>query len=220
MVVEDIRNVKSTEGMIEFEAQYHAPHCVVLDSEYCSMGRMIGNMACALSGYTYYDAVFLLDLVPESGVTRDDLAALNAKLRQRRMTKEELLNDEDFIKVDQAMDQAIDIALSKGPCLIHDRITKEAVIDKGYTCISVLTYGQDWKAKIPRAKVSALYQDLEDDSEVIAKIKEEDMIRINTHTAHADTKWGDKGTYDLLINIDTFCRDYSAQLLASTMKLI
>ena len=219
-MAEDIRKMMDTTGVKEFEAQYEAPYCVVLDSEYCSMGRMIGTKACEISGYAYYDAVILLDLVPELGVTKADLDENETKLRSRKMSKDELMADETFVKIDQAMAKAIDIALSKGPCLIHDRITKEEIIAKGYSCTSALTYGLDMDAKIVRAKLSPFYAAIEDKNEVIAKIKEEDMIRINTHTAHADTIWGDKDTYDLLINIDAFCRDYSAKLLASTMKLL
>lgn len=219
-MAEDIRQMMSTEGVKEFEAQYELPHCVVLDSEYCSMGRMIGNRACQISGYTYYDAVLLLDLVPEEGVTKADLDECEKRLREREMTREELQSDVLFMKLEKAFDKAIDLALAKGPCLIHDRITKEEVIKKGYTCVSALTYGFDMDAKIVRAKLSPFYQAIESREEVIRNIQAEDMIRINTHRAHADTNWGDKNVYDLMINVDMFIRDYSAALLACTMKKI
>ena len=56
-MAEDVRTAKSTAGVKEFEAVYDRPHCIVLDSAYCSMGRMIGFKACQIAGYEYYDAV-------------------------------------------------------------------------------------------------------------------------------------------------------------------
>ena len=217
-MAEDVRKAIDTSGMKEFERQYSAPHCVVLDSEYCSMGRMIAVRACKISGYRYWDAVQLLELVPECGVTTDDVDGFEKRLRVGIIPKEELENDKEYVRISAAFDKAIDIALSKGPCLIHDRATKEMVLAKGYTCLSALTYASDIPAKIVRARISPLYADITDDETVIQKIKEEDLIRFNYHAAHSDTVWGEKGTYDLMINTDMFIRDYSAVLLAAAMK--
>ena len=92
-MAEDVRSAKSTAGVKEFEAVYDRPHCIVLDSAYCSMGRMIGFKACQIGGYEYYDAVILLELVPECGVTSDDVAAFEKKLRTGDYTGEQLKND-------------------------------------------------------------------------------------------------------------------------------
>ncbi len=217
-MAEDIRNMFDTKGAKEFEAQYAKPDCIVLDSEYCSMGRMIANRACKQGGYTYWDAVLLLELVPDCGVTIEDVERFETKLRSETITKEEIVNDAEYQRITKAFDKAIDIALAKGPCLIHDRATKEMIMERGYTCVSVLMYAQDIPAKIVRAKLSPLYNHLTDDAEVAAKIHEEDLIRYNYHKAHSDTEWGKKETYDLLINSDMFVRDYSAVILACAMK--
>ncbi len=217
-MAEDIRKMFDTKGTKEFEAQYTLPDCIVLDSEYCSMGRMIADRACRKSGYAYWDAVMLLELVPESGVTIEDVEKFEQKLRRDNVTKEEIIADEEYKKITAAFDQAIDIALSRGKCLIHDRATKEMIIAKGYTCVSAMTYALDIPAKIVRAKLSPLYSYLTDDEEVKQKIHEEDMIRYNYHKAHSDTEWGKKETYDLMINTDMFIRDYSAVILACAMK--
>jgi hypothetical protein len=217
-MAEDVRNVGSTKGIKEFEGVYESPHCVVLDSAYCSMGRMIGYKACELSGFAYYDAAVLLELVPEYGLTKDDVDVYEQKLRRDDITAQELKNDPEFAKLTEIFDKAVDIALSKGPCLIHDRIAKEEVIAKGYTCVSAMTYATDLKAKIVKARVSVLYKDTEKDEDVIRGIHEEDNIRINWHKAHSDTQWGDLKTYDIALNTDVFGRDYSAQLLAKIMK--
>ncbi len=217
-MAEDVRKAFDTKGAKEFEAQYSRPHCIVLDSEYCSMGRMIAVRACQAGGYAYWDAVLLLELVPECGVSQEDVEAFETKLRSDAITKEEIVSDPEYARISAAFDKAINIALAKGPCLIHDRATREMLLEKGYTCVSALTYALDIPAKIVRAKISPLYHDLTDDEEVKAKIHEEDMIRYNYHKAHSDTEWGKKETYDLLINTDMFVRDYSAVILASAMK--
>ena len=130
----------------------------------------------------------------------------------------ELKNDPEYARLAAAFDKAADIALAKGPCLIHDRLSKEEILKKGYSCTSVFTFASDLKDKIVRARISPLYCDVESDEEVIRGIHEEDSIRINWHRAHSDTEWGQADAYDLCINTDAFGRDYSAELIAKAMK--
>ena len=217
-MAEDIRAMKSTAGIKEFEKQFVPPHCVVLDSEYCSMGRMIAYKACQYSGYAYYDAVILLELVPEYGVKIEEVAAFEQKLRKADADPEQIRSNPEFLRISAAFDKAIDIALERGPCLIHDRAVKEMVEEKGYTCISALTYAHDMQSKIVRAKMSPHYADYTDPDLITEKIREEDHIRINYHAAQSSTVWGNKDTYDILINTDAFGLEYSAVLLACAMK--
>ena len=217
-MAEDIRNMESTAGVKEFEKVFEKPHCVVLDSAYCSMGRMIGYKACEKTGYAYYDAVILLEQVPECGVTKEEVDEFEKKLRERDYTGEELKANPEYARLMAAFDKAVDIALAKGPCLIHDRVSKEDIEKRGYSCISAITYANDLDAKIVRAKLSPVYAGLDNDEDVIKGIKEEDMIRINWHRAHSDTEWGVLSTYDVCINSDAFGRDYSAEMLAKAMK--
>ena len=46
-----------------FQKRFDRPDCIVLDSEYCSMGRMIAVEACERSGYAYYHAEKLMSLL-------------------------------------------------------------------------------------------------------------------------------------------------------------
>jgi len=212
-MVEDIRNVQNIESIKEFQAIYTKPHCIVLDSEYCSMGRMIGLLACKESNYTYYDSLTLLELI-DNEITYEEVKKYEDTLRKHELSKDEMINNPDYQRISTLYSKAIDIALKNGPCLIHDRASKQIVIDKGYSCISVLTYALDLKSKIVRAKISPLYKDIDDDLEIIKNIKEEDMIRRNYHKAQNDTVWADKEAYDMCINTDAFGREYSAKLLA------
>lgn len=217
-MAEDIRAMKDVSNLKEFHAEYELPDCVVLDSAYCSMGRMIGYKACQISGYTYYDAVLLLELVPQYGVTKDDVDRYEQKLRHHSLTVEELQADEEYVRLSKIFDEAVDIALSRGRCLIHDRISKEEVIAKGYSCVSAMTYATDMKAKIVRARTSPLYENVSDDRAVIAGIGEEDMIRKNWKRGHSKNEWGCLETYDMALNTDMFGHDYTAELLARLMK--
>ena len=51
------------EKKVTFQKQFKRPDCIILDSEYCSMGRMIAVKACETGGYAYYDAEKLMGLL-------------------------------------------------------------------------------------------------------------------------------------------------------------
>ena len=217
-MAEDIRTMKDTGNVKEFQVKYDLPDCVVLDSGYCSMGRMIAYEACKRSGYTYYDAVTLLELVPQYGLSKDQVDVYERKLRRRAYSAEELQEDEEFMRISKIFDEAADIALGKGKCLIHDRISKDQVIAKGYTCVSAMTYASDLDAKLVKARASSVYENIIDDSIIEEAIEEEDRIRKNWKRAHSKDEWGCLESYDLVLNTDTFGREYAIELLTSIMK--
>ena len=45
-MAEDIRMMKDLQHVEAFEKEYQRPDCIVLDSSYSSMGRMIAMKAC------------------------------------------------------------------------------------------------------------------------------------------------------------------------------
>ncbi len=215
-MAEDIRNMVSTKGVEAFEKVYVPPYCVLLDSTYCSMGRMIGNSACKIAGYNYYDAVILLDEIPEEKLTIKELEPFEDFLRKER-SKEEILCEPRYARISACFDKAIDRALAKGPCLIHDRATQNMISECGFSSIRVLTYATNEDDKVERARLSPLYKDLKDRKEILLKIAEEDSIRRNYHLAHSDTQWGVKETYDLCINTDELGKDFAGKLLSKLM---
>jgi hypothetical protein len=218
MMAEDMRNVASTAGISEFERSYEVPDCVVLDSAYCSMGRMIAVRACKAAGWTYHDTVTLLDLVPECGVTADDVDAFEAKSAAPDADLDELRQSEEYQHIIAAYRLAAERALAQGPCLIHDRVDKEFVESLGKTCASAMTYAADRPAMRVRAKVSPLYKNLTTDAELDAAIAYEDAHRRAWHALGSDTtRWGEPATYDLMINTDLIGRDFAAYLLAQLM---
>ena len=217
-MAEDIRTMADTTGVAAFHHQFEKPYCVLLDSEYCSMGRMIGAKACEKAGYTYYDAVILLDLLNDKEVNVEFMAKVENQLRNRHLSKEEILAVDGYQKLNDAFDKAIDMALAKGPCLIHDRAIKEDIEKRGYSVFTVLNYATDNKTKIERAKLSPANSDCHSDEEFLARIQEEDNIRYNTHHAKSDTTWGDKATYDLCLNAETLGKDYAIEVLANILN--
>lgn len=217
-MAEDMRNVANTTGMSEFERSYAVPDCVVLDSAYCSMGRMIAVRACKAAGWTYHDTVTLLDLVPECGVTADDVDAFETKSAAPDANLEELRGSSEYQRIIGAYRLAAERALAQGPCLIHDRVGKSFVEGLGKTCASAMTYASDRPAIRVRAKVSPLYAELTSDTELDAAIAYENAHRRSWHALADDgTVWGEPATYDLMINTDQIGRDFAAQLLAQLM---
>lgn len=217
-MAESMSSTLSTKGMSEFERGYVVPDCVVLDSAYCSMGRMIALRACKAAGWTYHDTVTLLDLVPECGVTADDVDAFEAKSAAPDANLNELRSSDEYQRILAAYRLAAERALAEGPCLIHDRVGKAFVQSLGKTCASAMTYASDRPAMRVRAKVSPLYADLTDDAELDAAIAYENAHRRSWHALADDgTTWGEPETYDLMINTDLIGRDFAAQILAQLM---
>lgn len=217
-MAESMSSTLSTKGMSEFERDYVVPDCVVLDSAYCSMGRMIALRACKAAGWTYHDTVTLLDLVPECGVTADDVDAFEAKSAAPDANLNELRSSDEYQRILAAYRLAAERALAEGPCLIHDRVGKAFVQSLGKTCASAMTYASDRPAMRVRAKVSPLYTDLTDDDELDAAIAYENAHRRSWHALADDgTTWGEPETYDLMINTDLIGRDFAAQILAQLM---
>ncbi|MBQ9005144.1 MAG: hypothetical protein IJ092_02100 [Atopobiaceae bacterium] len=217
-MAEDMRNIASTAGMDEFERGYEVPDCVVLDSAYCSMGRMIALRACKVAGWTYHDSTTLLELVPECGVTLEDVDAFERQFTGSEPDVAAVRRTEEYQRISTAYHLAAEKAIASGPCLIHDRVTKAFVEGLGYRCASAMTYAHDLPAMRVRAKVSPLYCDLSSDADLDAAIRREDSVRRAWHMLNSDTTlWGEPGTYDLMICTDLIGRDFAAQLLAQLM---
>ncbi|MBP3892463.1 MAG: hypothetical protein J6D34_00300 [Atopobiaceae bacterium] len=217
-MAEDMSKVTSTDGIREFERRYAAPDCVVLDSAYCSMGRMVAIRACKTAGWRYHDTVTLLELVPERGVTPEDVDAFEAKSAAPDADLDALRRSDEYQRIIGAYRLAAERALAQDPCLIHDRVSRSFVESLGKTCASAMTYANDRPAMRVRAKVSPLHANLADDAELDAAIAYEDARRRSWHALADDgTAWGDPVTYDLMICTDILGRDFAAQLLAQLM---
>lgn len=198
-----------------FQKRFDKPDCIVLDSEYCSMGRMIAVKACERGGYTYYDAEKLMSLLgPEE---REFAARYDQVLGDAGMTEEELKREPDFEYLSRLYQQAIRQALKEGPCLIHECGIKERIESEGFGCVSVLFYAMDQQEKRERAKTTAIYKDLETAAELDKAIEREDHRRRIYHNALSGRPWGKKEAYDLCLNTDVLGRKKSVELLGALM---
>ena len=198
-----------------FQKRFDRPDCIVLDSEYCSMGRMIAVKACERGGYTYYDAEKLMSLLePEE---RELVARYNKVLGDTEVTEEDLKKDSDFERVARLYQQAIGQALKDGPCLIHECGIKERIESEGFQCVRVLCDAMTPQEKRERARTTAIYKDLETAEELDQAIEREDHRRRIYHNALSDRPWGRKEAYDLCVNTDVFGREKSAELLEALM---
>lgn len=198
-----------------FQKQFANPRCITLDSEYCSMGRMIAVKACESNGYTYYDAEKLMSLLePEQ---RELVSRYDKVLENMELTAEDLKHDPDFHRVSEIYQQAICLALNEGPCLIHECGIKEMIEADGHTCMSVLFYAMNQEEKRKRAKTTAIYKDLETAEDLDRAIRKEDHRRRIYHDALSEYPWGEKEAYDLSLNTDAFGRKKSAEFLGALM---
>lgn len=218
-MAEDLRTMDSTAGMPEFERGYHVPDCIVLDSTYSSMGRMVALRACEEAGWTYYDSVTLLELVPECGVSIEDVEDFDRRVAEGELDAESARAAKEFSRIWQAYLLAARRALAQGPCLIHDRLTRAAVEELGHSCVAVLSCAFDVEAMRVRTRFSPKYANLATDAELDAAAAREDATRRAWHAlADGMTRWADVATYDLVLNTDYLGRDFAAELLRRLMQ--
>ncbi len=214
---EDVRKINVQPGISQFEKSLETPYCILLDSQYCSMGRMIALKACQQSGYQYYDTVSLMEL--QSEVDYRKLQQFEEMLTEDVIDAETITKTAEFQLIRATLNSCVEKALNKGkPLLIHDVAYRSFVEEKGYSCLTVYTYGNNLSDKIVRARVSPLFAQMSSDEEIIEGIHKMDNIRYNQRLLQGSDDWGKMEAYDLCINIDTFGRDGSAALLAQIMK--
>ena len=218
-MAEDLRTVKSTDGIREFDRGYELPDCVVLDSAYCSMGRMVAVRACKMAGWNYFDSVTLLELVPECGVTIEDVEGFERSFADGVCDVVAMRVTEEFRRIWRAFRLAVERALAQGPCLIHDRASRALVESLGKHAVTAMTYANDTQAMRVRAHFSPLYEHLTSDADLDAAIMREDNVRRAWHALTNDgTRWGEPVTYDLMLSTDLIGRDFAAEMLALLMQ--
>ena len=218
-MAEDLRTMRSTDGIEEFDRGYEPPDCVVLDSAYCSMGRMVALRACKRAGWNYFDSVTLLELVPERGVTTEDVEDFERTLAGGACDVAAVRATDEFRRISGAFRLAVERALAQGRCLIHDRASRALVEGFGRHAVSAMTYAGDAEAKRVRARFSPPYAHLTSDADLDAAIAREDNVRRAWHALTSDgTRWGEPATYDLMLSTDLIGRDLAAELLARLMR--
>lgn len=189
---------------------------VVIDSEYCSMGRWISVIVGEKMGLKLYEAKDLVALVNEPWLTADYLQDFDTRLAN--MSEEEAKNSEELKKVHVALTKAIETAIEKGPCIIHERAAGD-ILEGKVDYLKVLLYNTNTQHKIPRAISDKTY-DLShlSETEVIEFMKKEDLKRKHYRNGVSNNKWGEKETYDLCLDSDILSREKCAEILIETLK--
>lgn len=203
-----------------FQVQMKLPDCVIMDSGYCSMGRMIAMKACEQSGYTYYDAEGLLDLLEIREEEKAAVLAYDDILETYPGTAADLAEDPEFIHISGIYNEAIKLALAKGKCLIHERASIKLVQNLGYSCLALITYSNDQTSKRERALTSPGFaQAVADGMDVDVLIERQDVKRRLYHDAlDPDHPWGVMTSYDFCLNTDYVGRQKAIELIAFLLK--
>lgn len=189
---------------------------LVIDSEYCSMGRWISVIVGEKMGLKLYEAKDLIELIDEPWLTQEYLEDFDTRIAN--MDEEDVKNSEELKKVHSILTKAIELAIEKGPCIIHERAAGD-ILEGKVDCLKVLLYNTNTQHKIPRAISDKTY-DLTNlsNEEIIEFMKKEDLKRKHYRNGVSNNKWGEKETYDLCLDSDILSREKCAEILIETLK--
>lgn len=190
--------------------------CVVMNSEYCSMGRWISVIVAKKLNMKLYETKDLLAFVDEEWLTETYLRAFEKQLRS--MTLEEAKANKEVLKVHSALTKAILKVVELGPCIIHEGAASEILKDVR-PCLKVLLYNTNMAHRIPRARADKTYpiQDMSDE-QIISFIKQTDHSRKVYHNAVSSTFWGEKESYDICLDSDILGREKCAEILIKALQ--
>lgn len=189
---------------------------VFMDSEYCSMGRWISMIVGDVCGMKLYEGIELADLADEEWLTRSYLNDFDNRISGK--SADELRDDEEFVRVNDALARAAQKAITAGPCIIHERGLGSILKDTPDS-MRVLLYNSSMEHRIPRAVGDPTF-DLagKEEGEVVAFINSQDADRAAYRDALTDEAWGEKRSYDLCIDSDLLGREKCAEILISSIR--
>lgn len=190
--------------------------CLLIDSEYCSMGRWISVIVADHLQMKFYEGKDLLCLADEEWLTVDFLQAFDTRIAS--MSTKQIQADMEFQKVHKAFTKAIKKAVELGPCIIHERAAADIL--RGHTdFLNVMLYNSGKERKIPRAKLDGnLHLENTDDASVMQAIVNEDNKRRAYHDAVSRSPWGMKEGYTLCLDSEQIGREKCAEILIEAMK--
>lgn len=189
---------------------------ILMDSEYCSMGRWISVIVGNKLNMKLYEGKDLVALCDEKWLTEKYLQEFDEKIAD--MTLKEVKENTEIQKVHQALSKAILKAVALGPCIIHERAAAD-VLKNQADCLKVLLYNTSMEHRIPRAYGDGTY-DLKNKTpeQVIAFINREDHKRKVYRDAVSVDLWGEKESYDLCIDSDILSREKCAEIIIEASK--
>ena len=101
---------------------------IVMDSEYCSMGRWISVIVGEKLKMKLYEGRDLVALADEDWLTVEYLKGFDERIAD--MSVDEVKNSDEIKKVHQAISKAIFKAVENGPCIIQERVAGDVLEGK------------------------------------------------------------------------------------------
>lgn len=200
-MAENILKMASIDGVEAFMKRFIPSQVIVVDSMYCSMGRMVLLDAVKDTPYTYYDLQQIVELLDQKDQQAFFLFEQQFKQDGKAMDEKLWLRIIDKVKE----------LIVQGPCMIHDTVSKAFVEKLGYTCMTIMITSYDMKAKKERAKRSPLYQDVSDQDLPDCIVKEDQLRQYISSLTNGH--YGQITEYDLILNTDCFGRQDASLIL-------
>lgn len=161
--IKDPEVMRRASELSSFLVNYEKCDCILVDSNFCAMGRMIAVEACENSKYTYYDGYELLKLMELSDEEIKKITSFDEVLDTYTGSIKDLRDSERFKYVVSMYNKAIKKALEKGPALIHERGVRSYIKELGYSVMSIILYTSNVEYRRQRALVSAYCKKLVDE---------------------------------------------------------
>lgn len=192
---------------------------VLFDSEYCSMGRWIAIVASQKLGLDFYDDQKLIELISDEVLTKKEVDELTLLLMETEQNFQELSDNPLLKKVNTGMTAAIEKAVKKVPCMIHERGIREDLLES-QEVISVLIYNSSMKDKRKRALLDDRYTDMNEKSvDLESIVYQEDKARsLYKNAIYQKDVWGKKESYDLCLNTAFLSREKCVEILINALQ--
>ena len=198
---------------------------ITISREFGSGGRELGKRLAKALGIPCYDHEIIEMIAKENGFNEDYVANVGEKSIEaaypltigHRFGMQPFQIMEQPIRVAVAQRQIIENFAKQGDCVIVGRAAD--VILKDYDPLNIFVYA-DKDSKIERCQRRAPQGEQLTPREIESHMKQIDRNRAQHHQMYSDSKWGDKGSYDLCINttkpfvkdivpsIAKFCEDW------------
>jgi len=177
---------------------------ITISREFGSGGRELGKRIADILGYSYYDREIITAIAEKHDYDENYVESM---LESKFPFTMPITYGRTFSYTDATGQQAIQLMstqykllrefASKGNCVIVGRCAD--VLLNNEQLLNIFVYA-DKESKIKRCKERAKPGEVLTDKEIEKKMKEIDKGRADLRKMLADTAWGDKAGYHLMIN--------------------
>lgn len=188
---------------------------LLMDSEYCSMGRWISWIVAERYDLKMYEADDVANMIEWLGASKlNDLYN-----RIAFMDIDDIRKDDEFIKIKDALNNKVIELANQNNCIFHEMAAYE-VLGKDHKTIKVMLYCTDIEGKIRRAISDLKFPAMKNASkeEILEHCKLQDLGRMKYHDACSEKSYGMKENYDICINSALFGKEKSAEILSEVYK--